>query len=250
MELLFSLALTVGIFAGIWAYTSTLINIPTWIAFLSWAVFYAAGGKQEGIKKGLPSCLMGVFWAWLAVTIWSKIAPQNIPVLCLIVSVLSFILVYQSRIKSLFSFAPGAFVGAATFFGATGSGASIPQVIGGLVCGLLLGFIQQNVALVLAKKEEKLPSSTGHAKDQDDLEGKLAQFEAVLKETEGQRDSYEEAFDDAEAELATVAQARDNLQHKVNELITSNNELQKQVDELTTQLQEQMETVGPLFRKD
>ncbi len=155
MDPLLSGALTVGIFAGLWAYGSTLINIPAWTAFLGWAVFYAAGGRLDGLRKGVPSCLIGVFWAWAAVSVWSKVAPQNVPVLCVIVSVISFILVYESRIEALFSFVPGSFVGASTYFAAISSGAGAPQVVGGLICGLAIGFVQQNVAIALTKKKKK-----------------------------------------------------------------------------------------------
>lgn len=165
MEALLAGALTVGIFAGLWAYSSSLINIPTWAGFLAWAVFYAAGGKLDGLKKGLPSVLAGVFWAWAAVTVWSMIAAGNTAVLCMIVAVISFILVYESKIQILFSFVPGAFVGASAFFAAFGNGPNALQVAAGLICGLTIGYIQQSIATAITKKDQRVEIPREHRQE-------------------------------------------------------------------------------------
>jgi len=85
-----------------------------------------------------------------------------------------------------------------------------------------------------------MTSCNGHVKEKAELEGKLAEMQAALIETEGERDTLKEdvsrlreSLDEAESKLNNVTQARDNLQERVKEFAKSIDELRKQVDALT-----------------
>ena len=53
----------VGVLAGLWTQVSVELGLITWVAFVSWATFFAAGGGREGLTKGLAANLSGVAWA-------------------------------------------------------------------------------------------------------------------------------------------------------------------------------------------
>lgn len=43
--------LSVGALAGIWTQVSVEFGLVTWVAFVAWACFFAAGGGTLGLKK-------------------------------------------------------------------------------------------------------------------------------------------------------------------------------------------------------
>jgi hypothetical protein len=54
MKPLVTIGLTAGILAGLWTQFSTPFGLITWVGFLSWACFFAAGGKRIGLLKNCP----------------------------------------------------------------------------------------------------------------------------------------------------------------------------------------------------
>ena len=70
MSFLVAVGISVGILAGLWTGVSTqyaAFGLVTYVGFLSWASFYAGGGKVKGLKDSLILNFSGVLWAWLIV---------------------------------------------------------------------------------------------------------------------------------------------------------------------------------------
>src|SRR6476469_4704753 len=63
----FGVAVSIGVLAGIWTQLSVTLGLVTWIAFVIWAGFYAAGAHRDGFVRVLASALSGVVYGWLAV---------------------------------------------------------------------------------------------------------------------------------------------------------------------------------------
>lgn len=129
MKSLLGIGISVGVLAGIWTQVSVELALITWVAFVAWATFFAAGGGREGFSKGLAANLSGVAWAWLA----SKALEQATfnGAVAIAVTVLAFVLCVQAALP-LLSFIPGAFVGTAVFFGTSFD-------LGGTVLALVFG---------------------------------------------------------------------------------------------------------------
>lgn len=116
MDLLVALGISIGILAGTWVYVGLLpaIALPVWVGVISWACFYAVGGKKEGLLKTLCSNLSGLLWGFLIVTVYGKLGGSLI-VLAVAVAVGCFIMCVMAKIN-IFSFIPGAFAGTASYF--------------------------------------------------------------------------------------------------------------------------------------
>jgi hypothetical protein len=65
MKGLLGIAVSVGVLAGVWTYASVELALVTWVAFVAWACFFAAGGGTTGLAKGLAANAAGVFWGWV-----------------------------------------------------------------------------------------------------------------------------------------------------------------------------------------
>jgi hypothetical protein len=142
MKSLIGVGISVGVLAGLWTQVSIELTLITWVAFVAWATFFAAGGGREGFTKGLAANLSGVAWAWVA----SKVLEQATfnGAVALAVTVLAFVLCLQSALP-LLSFIPGAFVGTAVFFGTSFD-------LGGTVLALVVGACLGWLSAVLAAK--------------------------------------------------------------------------------------------------
>ena len=53
MSFLIAVGISVGLLAGLWTGLSVTYGLVTFVGFLSWASFYAAGGKVKGLKDSL-----------------------------------------------------------------------------------------------------------------------------------------------------------------------------------------------------
>jgi hypothetical protein len=127
--------LSVGVLAGIWTQLSTQTGLITWVAFVAWACFFAAGGGAGGFTKGLAANLSGVFYGWLVALL---IAVADFPgVLAVGVGTAALIMCLQAGWAPL-SFIPGAFAGTAVYFGTAFS--FWPSVLA-LSIGAALGWI-------------------------------------------------------------------------------------------------------------
>ena len=133
-----AVGITVGVLAGLWIWASQRFGLPAWGAVVSWAAFFAAGGKSAGLAKTLPAALSGVLWGWLAalaagaLTGWSG-------ALAVAVGVAAFAMCAQALWRAL-SFIPGTFLGAATLFG---TGVDVPATVAVLVIGVVLGLASE-----------------------------------------------------------------------------------------------------------
>ncbi|WP_330473377.1 DUF1097 domain-containing protein [Terrabacter sp. C0L_2] len=125
---------SVGVLAGLWTQVSVQLGLVTWVAFIAWACYFAAGGGFTGFRKGLAANLSGVVWGWLASLVAARLTFDG--ALAMIVTVLAFVLCVQAA-ASVLSFIPGAFAGTAVFFGT--SFAFWPTVLA-LVVGAGLGW--------------------------------------------------------------------------------------------------------------
>lgn len=152
MNLLLSLGISIGVLAGIWTALSVTLGWSTWCGFAAWAVFYAAGGKEEGLKKAIFSNLSGVFWGVVIVQISNLLTPMMGGTAALSIGVVigAFAMCLQANI-SLLAFIPGAFIGAAIYFG---SGDVVTAVVG-LVSGAIFGYISEKGSnLLMGSKGE------------------------------------------------------------------------------------------------
>jgi len=127
--------ISVGVLAGIWTQVSSQLGLITWVAFVAWAWFFAAGGGFDGFRKGLAANLSGVFCGLVVSLVIARVTFNG--ALAIIVTILAFILCVQaawSRCRS----SRVRFVGTAVFFGT--SFAFWPTVLA-LVIGAGLGWL-------------------------------------------------------------------------------------------------------------
>lgn len=151
MDFLIAVGISVGILAGLWTAGSVSFGLITFAGFLSWASFYAAGGKMEGLKNTLITNFSGVFWGFIIIKLSGLFSPMlgDIAGLGLAVMFGAGAMCWQAKIPML-GFIPGAFIGCSTFFAANFD--FMGSVIG-LVFGAILGYISELGGLSLAKKE-------------------------------------------------------------------------------------------------
>lgn len=121
--------------------------------FLGWATYYAAGAGKDGLVKGIPANLSGVFWGIVIVFIWDKVFGFNNLGAFVAVGIGGGMMCFQAHFKAL-GFIPGAFIGCSTFFalGAAISGAVLFPAVIGLLAGLFLGYISEQFALLIKAK--------------------------------------------------------------------------------------------------
>ena len=149
MDALVALGISIGILIAVWTYVALgVAALPVWAGIVAWACFFAAGGKTTGLTKTIAANLSGVFWAWLALTVWNAIG-GGVPVLALLVGLVALMMVVQAKIAAL-SFIPGAFLGAATAVSVVvGANGTWLNTIIALVAGAVLGYISELLASAL-----------------------------------------------------------------------------------------------------
>ena len=108
--MLTALALSIGILIALWVKVGSMASLLVPAGIVAWACFFAAGGKIQGLQKTIAATLSGVVWVWLAMTLIGMMSIGSWG--WVIIGVVAFILVFQSRLPAL-SFIPGAFCGAA-----------------------------------------------------------------------------------------------------------------------------------------
>jgi len=152
MNPLAAVGITVGILAGAWTWASSNLGLTTWVAFVTWALFFAAGGKLTGLAKVPPAVLTGLLFGWVVLSITKAI--PSVWTVSAGVALIAFIMCAQANL-SVLSFVPGAFAGAALLFGTGGDwlGAAIAALI-----GVGLGFISQWSGGLLAKVGRATPA--------------------------------------------------------------------------------------------
>lgn len=159
MNALNAISLSVGLFVGIWCFATLGYLEPrvmTWITFLTWASFFAAGGGRSGLVKALASAFAGTLVSavvvWLNGQLGGGVQGVGLLIFSGLLAVLGWALCQLSKVD-LFSFIPGAFIGAASFFGAGAPlDAKLGWVLVSIVCGAVMGLISQQVGNRLTAK--------------------------------------------------------------------------------------------------
>lgn len=150
MDMLMALAVSIGVLIAVWVKVGAMASLAVPVGIVAWALFYAAGGKTQGLQKVIASTLSGVVWVWLAMTL---IGAMNMGSMTwIIIGVVAFLLVIQSKLPAL-SFIPGAFCGAAvTAWTAPTDPKGYVMVAVALVAGAVLGYLSEMGAGMIAKK--------------------------------------------------------------------------------------------------
>jgi len=141
MSFLIAVGISVGILAGIWTGISVTYGLVTFVGFLSWASFYAAGGKTKGLKDSLILNFSGVVWGFLIVQMSNIFGPILGGTIGLSVAVVigAGAMCWQAHIP-LLAFIPGAFIGASAYFG---NGFNFQSTVIALVAGAVLGYLSE-----------------------------------------------------------------------------------------------------------
>jgi len=151
-----AIALSVGLLVWGWTFVTFSYLEPrvlTWVTFLTWASFYAAGGGVSGLAKSMASGIVGVLAS--AAVMWMggqlDAGAHHLTILTLLLGVLGWLLCTVAALP-LLSCIPANFIGAAAFFGA-GSPIDLKLVwvLGSLIAGAALGFASQRLGQALAK---------------------------------------------------------------------------------------------------
>lgn len=129
------IGISIGTLAALWTQASVSAGLITWVGFVAWATYFAAGAGRTGLVRGLLANLSGAVYGWLVVELLTVAAFPG--ALALGVGVIALLMCLQAGYPPL-SFIPGAFVGAASLFGT--SAAFWPTVLA-LVVGACLGWL-------------------------------------------------------------------------------------------------------------
>ena len=153
MDMLTALALSIGVLIAIWTYLAVgvVTQLSVWAGIVAWGCFFAAGGKIQGFQKTVFANLSGLIYVFIIMQLLGRLGGGT-PVLALLVGVIAFLMVVQSKIAAL-SFIPGAFIGAAV---TVGSGAKDSRgyvmLAASLVIGAFLGYLSETLSGALKRK--------------------------------------------------------------------------------------------------
>lgn len=151
-------AIAVGVGVLVWGWTFLSFSyleprILTWITFLTWASFFAAGAGSGGLAKSIASGLLGALAS--AAVIWlSTSLSQGAYALTILSSLLALLGWFLCIVASLplLSCIPASFIGAAAFFGAGSPlDSRLLTVLGSIVIGAFLGIASQRLAAFFTK---------------------------------------------------------------------------------------------------
>src|SRR2546427_312093 len=105
MDMLMALALSIGILIAAWVKLGPMANLAVPAGIIAWGCFFAAGGKMQGLQKTVAATISGVFWVWLAMTLVGMMNMGNVAFI--IIGIVAFILVMQSKVATLAVIPPG-----------------------------------------------------------------------------------------------------------------------------------------------
>jgi len=154
MNMVTALAITVGVVFAVWIKLSQTIGLGFWyVGVFGWAAYMAAGGGVTGLRKAIPSGVLGM--ALVAAAEMVALVSGRMELEWLLLAAASFIIVLLSRF-SIFSFIPAAFAGAAVI-GAGGPVGIFDAVTNtklgiAFVLGTFVGYITDLVAKAITKK--------------------------------------------------------------------------------------------------
>jgi uncharacterized protein DUF1097 len=167
MDMVTALGVSIAVLIAVWTYLAAgVASLPVWVGVVTWGAFFAAGGKTDGMIKTIAASLSGLVWAFIASLVLGKIGGGTLA-LSVLVGVAAFMMVLQSKV-SLLSFIPGAFLGAAVFFGAgLASGPTIGSSLGkvalALVAGAVFGRLSEMLAGEISHKKAETAAAGGAA---------------------------------------------------------------------------------------
>jgi hypothetical protein len=147
MSLVTALGISIGVLAGILCILCNFMEslgipalaIAPWPGFIAWALYFAIGGKKEGLIKTMVANTAGAVMAVLIILLMGVLMFMGATfALAVAVVIGAFVLVVQSNWKPL-SFIPAAFCGCAAAFG-MGVGTSIEALLACLL-SLWLGAV-------------------------------------------------------------------------------------------------------------
>lgn len=168
MKRLIALGVSIGVLAGLYTFVAfSITNIGSWtapfsvwIGFAAWAMFYAKGGGMQGLTVSGASTLSGAVWGWLIALAWLAVTSPttgqhtSFALLGIAVAIGAFAMCVQAGVPVL-GFIPGAFVGAASYFGLQGAdgfkGPGFWTVVVSIVGGTVLAFLSEKGADVIEK---------------------------------------------------------------------------------------------------
>jgi len=104
-----SLALSVGVLAGLSVWVTDVLSIPTWLVFLAWLTFFFCGLGRDGLRLQFASNLWGVVVGIGALSILNAVDGPLI-VAVIVVAIAAFLIAQSQRLE-LLSQGPGSFVG-------------------------------------------------------------------------------------------------------------------------------------------
>ena len=155
MKRLIALGISIGVLAGLWTAFALSVSavggyatpFVVWIGFAAWAVFYAAGGRMPGLTTTLGSTVSGLLWGFALLWAATQVSAGSAVVLGLFVALAAFGMCVQAAVP-LLAFIPGAFIGAAAYFG---NGGVFWSTLISLVAGALLAHASEILADVIER---------------------------------------------------------------------------------------------------
>ncbi len=159
MKTINSVSLSVGLLVFLWTFATLGYlepKVTTWITFLTWASFYAAGGGAQGFAKsvacGATGALISAAVVWLNGEIGGSTQGLGLLIFAALLGLLGWILCRISQ-WSLLGVIPASFIGAAAFFGAGAPlDIKLAWVLVSVVCGSVMGLLSQWFAALLTTR--------------------------------------------------------------------------------------------------
>jgi hypothetical protein len=148
-----AISISVGLLVFVWTFATLGYLEPkviTWITFLTWASFYAAGAGAKGFAKSIACGVVGVLISGLVVWINGAAGGSTqglgLLIFAALLGVLGWTLCRISQVD-LLGVIPASFIGAAAFFGAGAPlDLKLAWVLLSIVCGSVMGLLSQRLA--------------------------------------------------------------------------------------------------------
>jgi hypothetical protein len=165
-----ALTISIGALGGVAvAFTATVVTVPIWVVFLTWASFVFVGGSPAGWVRSLSCNLVGVVIAsaslWAAGVLGGGVAAASVAV-----GIGSAVMVQMSWIPVLAT-TPAVVIGFASTVGTvavtgnsiTAGSVSNPGLVAACACilGATFGLAAEYVALALTRSSSTLRSAEG-----------------------------------------------------------------------------------------
>jgi hypothetical protein len=153
MKSINSISLSVGLLVFVWTLATLGYLEPkviTWITFLTWASFFAAGAGSKGLAKsvacGLAGVLISALVVWVNGMVGGGTQGPGLLMFAALLGVLGWTLCRISQLDIL-GVIPASFIGAAAFFGAGAPlDVKLAWVLVSIVCGSVMGLLSQRLA--------------------------------------------------------------------------------------------------------